>query len=119
MSASASNMVAEHGSNPPAADEAEVLTNQIAGDNDATEDYQHQPSNTNARIEGVGRSISELDESVKGRPRWNEEVVDSRRDVGGKARGDLGRPVVGEGATPEEQGRGNLGHSRGDQVVER
>ena len=60
----------KHGSgawfNPPTADEAEVLTSQIAGDNDATEDYQHQPSNTDARIEGVERSIPELDESVKG-----------------------------------------------------
>ena len=53
LSASASSMVAEHGSTPPTADEAEVLTNQIAGDNDATEDYKHQPSNTDARIEGV------------------------------------------------------------------
>ena len=66
LSAPGSNMVAEHGSTPPTADEAEVLTHQIAGDNDAIEDYENQPSNTDARIEGVERSISELDESVKG-----------------------------------------------------
>ena len=60
-------MVVEPGSTRPTADEAKMLARQITENKDAVEDYKHQPSNTDARIEGVERSISELEvESMKG-----------------------------------------------------
>ena len=63
--------------------------------------------------------VGDEEKKLDGRPRRNEEVVGSRRDVGGQARGELGQCVVGVGGTPEEQGRGTPGHPRDGQGVER
>ena len=45
-------------------DEAKALAHQLTGHNDAFAGYNDQLSNTDARIEAVQKSISELDASV-------------------------------------------------------